>query len=49
VSVALGVLVLGESVGPVVLLGAGVVIAASLLIGRAPVVSPRVRRTRAPQ
>jgi drug/metabolite transporter (DMT)-like permease len=49
VSVALGVLVLGETVGPVVLAGAAVVIGASVLIGRAPAGSPRVRRTRAPQ
>lgn len=35
VSVALGVWVLGEQVGPVVLLGAAVVVGASLLIGRA--------------
>ena len=41
VSVALGVVVLGESLGPVVFLGAAVVLAASLLIGRAP--RPRVR------
>ncbi|MFB9732504.1 DMT family transporter [Ornithinimicrobium kibberense] len=33
VSVVLGVLLLGESVGPLVLLGAGVVLAGSLLIG----------------
>lgn len=49
VSVALGVLVLGETVGPVVLAGAAVVIGASVLIGRTPAGSPRVRRTRAPQ
>jgi drug/metabolite transporter (DMT)-like permease len=49
VSVGLGVLVLGESVGPVVLAGAAVVIGASVLIGRAPALAPRVRRTRAPQ
>lgn len=49
VSVALGVLVLGETVGPVVLAGAAVVIGASVLIGRTPAGSSRVRRTRAPQ
>lgn len=49
VSVALGVLVLGETVGPVVLAGAAVVIGASVLIGRTPAGSPRVGRTRAPQ
>jgi drug/metabolite transporter (DMT)-like permease len=41
VSVALGVLVLGESLGPVVLLGAAVVLGASVLIGRT---APRGRR-----
>jgi drug/metabolite transporter (DMT)-like permease len=41
VSVALGILVLGESLGPVVLVGAAVVLGASVLIGGT---APRVRR-----